>query len=218
MSRRQAPRQYPRAARVNEVVRETLADELERMSDPRLGFVTLTGVEVSPDIRYADVYYSVLGSPEERIDSSNALRSASPRLRAVLGKQVRLEIRAGAPIPRRSCDRARPADRRGHPFDPRRRHRAGRRGTLVTGDLESVDEALSRAAKAIDGADVVALACHVTPDGDALGSVLALHHVLLAAGKHSIASFPSPFRVAPHYRDLPGLELLDASRGVSRSS
>lgn len=92
MSRRQAPRQYPRAARVNEVVRETLADELERMSDPRLGFVTLTGVEVSPDIRYADVYYSVLGSPEERIESSNALRSASPRLRAVLGKQVRLKF------------------------------------------------------------------------------------------------------------------------------
>lgn len=92
MSRRQAPRQYPRAARVNEVVRETLAEELERMSDPRLGFVTLTGVEVSPDIRYADVYYSVLGSPEERVESSNALRSASPRLRAVLGKQVRLKF------------------------------------------------------------------------------------------------------------------------------
>jgi phosphoesterase RecJ-like protein len=78
----------------------------------------------------------------------------------------------------------------------------------VTGDLESVDEALTRAAKAIDEADVVSLACHVTPDGDALGSVLALHHVLVAAGKRSIASFPSPFRVAPHYRDLPGLELL----------
>jgi bifunctional oligoribonuclease and PAP phosphatase NrnA len=78
----------------------------------------------------------------------------------------------------------------------------------VTADLESVDGALTRAAKAIDAAEVVALACHVTPDGDALGSVLALHHVLVAAGKPSIASFPKPFRVAPHYRDLPGLELL----------
>ena len=92
MTRRQAPRQYPRAARVNEVVRETLADELERMSDPRLGFVTITGVEVSPDIRYADIYYSVLGTPEERDESSNALRSASPRLRATIGKQVRLKF------------------------------------------------------------------------------------------------------------------------------
>ena len=124
MTRRQAPRQYPRAARVNEVVRETLAEELERMSDPRLGFVTLTGVEVSPDIRYADIYYSVLGTPEEREESSNALRSASPRLRAVLGQAGPAEIRARAPIPRRSCDRARRPDRGGHPIDPRRRHRA----------------------------------------------------------------------------------------------
>jgi phosphoesterase RecJ-like protein len=74
--------------------------------------------------------------------------------------------------------------------------------------LESVDEALDRAAKAMDGANEVALACHLIPDGDALGSVLALHHVLRAAGRKSIASFPAPFRVAPHYRDLPGLELL----------
>lgn len=75
-------------------------------------------------------------------------------------------------------------------------------------ELESVEDALTRAAKAIDNADVLALACHVTPDGDALGSVLALHHVLNAAGKTSIASFPKPFRVATHYRDVPGLELL----------
>ena len=53
------------------------------------------------------------------------------------------------------------------------------------------------------------LLCHVNPDGGALlGSTLALHHVLLAAGVDSVASFPSPFVVAPHYRDLPGLNLL----------
>jgi phosphoesterase RecJ-like protein len=78
----------------------------------------------------------------------------------------------------------------------------------VTTDFESVDDALTRAAKAIDEAELVALACHVAPDGDALGSTLALHHVLAAAGMQSIASFPEPFAVAPHYRDLPGLDLL----------
>jgi phosphoesterase RecJ-like protein len=78
----------------------------------------------------------------------------------------------------------------------------------VTTEFESVDDALTRAAKAIDEAELVALACHVTPDGDALGSTLALHHVLAAAGKNSVASFPEPFTVAPHYRDLPGLDLL----------
>ena len=54
----------------------------------------------------------------------------------------------------------------------------------------------------------MALACHVNPDGDALGSTLALHHVLRAAGINSIASFPDPFIVAPHYREMPGLDLL----------
>ena len=66
---------------------------------------------------------------------------------------------------------------------------------------------LDRAADVIRGAESVALACHVGPDGDALGSMLALHHLCLAYGKPSIASWPEPFVVAPHYRYLPGLDL-----------
>lgn len=67
---------------------------------------------------------------------------------------------------------------------------------------------LAQAIDAIEGAEQVALACHVSPDGDALGSMLALHHALRTAGRDSIASFSEPFVVAPHYRELPGLELL----------
>src|SRR5947208_9537653 len=66
---------------------------------------------------------------------------------------------------------------------------------------------LERAAKAVSAADVVALACHVSPDGDALGSLLAMHHLCRAAGKPSVASWPEPFVVAPHYTYLPGLDL-----------
>ncbi|HVT78083.1 MAG TPA: bifunctional oligoribonuclease/PAP phosphatase NrnA [Acidimicrobiales bacterium] len=66
---------------------------------------------------------------------------------------------------------------------------------------------LDRAAAAIHAADSVALACHVAPDGDALGSMLGLHHLCLAHGKPSIASWPAPFVVAPHYAYLPGLEI-----------
>jgi ribosome-binding factor A len=87
----QPPRRFPRTARVNEVVLETLAEELERLSDPRLGFVTLTGVEVSPDLRQATVYYSVLGPAEQHEVTSKALRSAGSHLRAALGHQVRLK-------------------------------------------------------------------------------------------------------------------------------
>ena len=70
------------------------------------------------------------------------------------------------------------------------------------------DVELARAAEAVRGAEQVALACHVTPDGDALGSMLGLFHVLRGAGRDVVASFPSPFAVAPHYRELPGLDLL----------
>jgi ribosome-binding factor A len=89
--RRAQPRRYPRTARVNEVVRETLADEVERLSDPKLGFVTLTGVEVSPDLRHATVFYSVLGAEEQHEDTRAALHRAGPHLRTVLGRQVRLK-------------------------------------------------------------------------------------------------------------------------------
>ena len=81
---------------------------------------------------------------------------------------------------------------------------------------DAIEEALTDAARAILSAPEVSLACHVSPDGDALGSMLALHHVLRAAGIPSIASFSEPFVVAPHYRELPGLELLSAPDGFPR--
>jgi phosphoesterase RecJ-like protein len=71
-----------------------------------------------------------------------------------------------------------------------------------------VDQSLAAAATAVADARVVALACHVNPDGDALGSMLGLYHVLRAAGRDVVASFPHPFVVAAHYRELPGLDLL----------
>jgi len=73
----------------------------------------------------------------------------------------------------------------------------GRQGTATE---------LERAAEAIGGAPSVALACHVGPDGDALGSLLALHHLCRSQGKDSVASWPEPFEVASHYTFLPGLD------------
>jgi phosphoesterase RecJ-like protein len=73
-----------------------------------------------------------------------------------------------------------------------------------------VEQSIVDAAAALAGARDIALACHVNPDGDALGSMLGLFHVLRASGRAVVASFPSPFVVAPHYRELPGLDLLTA--------
>ena len=72
----------------------------------------------------------------------------------------------------------------------------------------SNESSLRAAADAVRGAERVALACHVNPDGDALGSMLGLFHVLRASGFDVIASFPTPFVTAPHYRELPGLDAL----------
>lgn len=69
-----------------------------------------------------------------------------------------------------------------------------------------MEDALALAAAAIERADLVALACHVTPDGDALGSMLAMHLLCRSQGKPSVASWPEPFVVAPHYTYLPGLD------------
>jgi ribosome-binding factor A len=88
-------RRYPRTARINEVVREVVADEVERLADPRLGFVTITGAHVSPDLRHATIYYSVLETKDAKEDQRQqtlaGLRSSARHIRAVLGHQVRMK-------------------------------------------------------------------------------------------------------------------------------
>jgi ribosome-binding factor A len=98
-----AARRYERTARVNEVVREVLADELERIADPALGLLTITGVEVAPDLRQATVYYSALipakGKEPETgglhlpppTTTEGALRSVAPQLQAAIARQVRMK-------------------------------------------------------------------------------------------------------------------------------
>ncbi len=73
--------------------------------------------------------------------------------------------------------------------------------------LAQVETELERAVDAIRHASSVALACHVNPDGDALGSMLAMHHLCRANGVTSVASWSEPFEVPPQYTYLPGLDL-----------
>ncbi len=81
-----------RTDRVSEEFREVLAEEIQRLKDPRVGFVTVTGVTVSPDLRKARVFYTVFGDDKARRATAAALRSARSHLRAVLGHQVRLKF------------------------------------------------------------------------------------------------------------------------------
>jgi ribosome-binding factor A len=79
-----------RMLKVNSTIREVLAEEIERMSDSRLDLVSVTAVDTAPNLRTALVYIDVLGA-EDREAALTALRGASKRLQAVIGKQVRMK-------------------------------------------------------------------------------------------------------------------------------
>lgn len=81
-----------RPSRVGEEFREVLAEEILRLKDPRIGFVTVTGVKVTPDLRHAFVYYTTMGDDRERASTRVGLRSARAHLRTVLGRKVRLKF------------------------------------------------------------------------------------------------------------------------------
>ena len=89
--RRTGQRHYPRAARVNELLREILADELERIDDDRLELVTVTGVEVEPDLRHATMFYDSLQGVEGDPVVLEALGEERHRLQGAIGRQARLK-------------------------------------------------------------------------------------------------------------------------------
>ena len=84
--------QGARTDRVGEEFREILAEAIQGLKDPRIGFVTVTGVKVSSDLRVAWVSYSVLGDDRALAGTRAALRSAAPHLRRELGRQIRLKV------------------------------------------------------------------------------------------------------------------------------
>ena len=79
-----------RMLRVNSIIREVLAEEIERMSDSRLELVSVTAVDTMANLRQATVYIDVLGEDDQE-DALRALRGAAKRLQSVLGSQVRMK-------------------------------------------------------------------------------------------------------------------------------
>ena len=80
-----------RMRRVNEAVREVVSDALTELKDPRIGFVTITAVETSPDLRHARVFVSVLGSERARRRSLLGLQAAHGVLQARVGRELSLK-------------------------------------------------------------------------------------------------------------------------------
>ena len=80
-----------RMRRVNEAIRETLAEAVGELKDPRIGFVTITAVKTSPDLRQARVYLSVLGNERKREKTLVGLASAHGVLQARLASELRMK-------------------------------------------------------------------------------------------------------------------------------
>jgi ribosome-binding factor A len=88
-----SPARFPRVARVNEVLREIIAVELEKFQDddPRLELVTVTGIDADPDVKHATVYFSSLSSSASVDDVLLALNERRIALQKVIGRNVRFK-------------------------------------------------------------------------------------------------------------------------------
>jgi ribosome-binding factor A len=80
-----------RMRRVNESVRQVLSETLPELKDPRIGFVTITGVETSPDLRHARVFVSVFGPEKKRQATLDGLAAAHGVLQSRIAHELRLK-------------------------------------------------------------------------------------------------------------------------------
>lgn len=82
-----------RQERVAQAIKKEICDIIQNeLNDPRLGFVTVTRVELTPDLRYAKVFFSVLGKEEEQKKSKTALDSALGFIRCLIAQRIRLRF------------------------------------------------------------------------------------------------------------------------------
>ena len=90
MARRGSGNQrYPRSARVGETLREIIAEELVRIDDERLEFVTVTGIDVDNELNRAHVYFSSLAGEDADDEVIEALGSHRARLQSAIARQIR---------------------------------------------------------------------------------------------------------------------------------
>jgi ribosome-binding factor A len=85
---------HARPERVGQEIQAAIGELLARgmLRDPRIGFITITGVKVSPDLRVARVFYSMIGTPEERAETQKGLDAAKGFVRREVTARVQLRV------------------------------------------------------------------------------------------------------------------------------
>lgn len=189
-------------------MREALGELIQRhVKDPRIGFVTITAVRVTPDLSRAHVYYTVLGDEQEHAATQAGLESATPFLRSETGRRVRLKTLPelefhldDAPVQGQRVDSILADIHRTEALSP---------GAYLPPLHPDLEAAMQRIVELLDGASSIAVACHLSPDGDALGSLLALGLALSARGVPlQVGWDDDPIELPRQYDFLPGADLL----------
>ncbi len=79
----------PRARKMADLIREVVAQRLQKgLRDPRMGYVTITDVQVTGDLQHASIFFTVLGDETERADTALALKAATGMLRTEVGRNI----------------------------------------------------------------------------------------------------------------------------------
>lgn len=182
-----------RSSRVAELIREEIAKLITNgLKDPRVGFVSVMAVRMSPDLRYANTYVSLFGGESERKSSLAGLRSSAGWIRREVGRHLRMrhtpEIRF---FPDTTLDEVYHLEEVFQEIHEEQQHTPMLRLSLA----EMVEE--------LRKADSLLLLSHENADGDAVGSLLAMRLLLLGMGK-SVVHTALDGEVPRVYRTLPG--------------
>jgi bifunctional oligoribonuclease and PAP phosphatase NrnA len=184
-----------RMRRVNEAVRAVIADALGELKDPRIGLVTVTAVDVTPDLREATVYVSVLGGDKKRRATLAGLESAHGILQSRINRELSLRRTptlafAYDDTVERGVRMTKLIDELVADLPP---EPAQVTETTQTSDLQAVADALR-------SHDRFVVVTHENPDGDALGSLIGVTLALRSLGKDVVmylagaAPFPAEYR------------------------
>jgi len=186
-------KQSPRSERVAELIREEIARLLVRgIKDPRVGFVSVMGVRMSSDLHYANVYVSLYGDEKQRKSSLIALRNSEGWIRREVGKHLRMRV---TPAVRFFPDDS--LDQVYHLEDVFQEIRKEREISPM------IKLSLAELAGELQKSKSFLITAHTNPDGDSIGSTLALRYLLEAMGKkHVTICMADP--VPTLYQDLPG--------------
>ena len=186
-----------RPQRVAELIRQEIASLLTKgLKDPRIGFVSVMSVRMSPDLRYANVYVSLYGDESERKSSLIGLRQSAGWVRREVSRHIRLRV---SPEIRFFQDDT--LDEMYHLEEVFEEiHAEQRKAPMISMSFVEIAEALRTA-------DSCLVTSHVHPDGDAVGSMLGALHLLRAMGKTDITcALEDP--VPRIYQNLPGAKTI----------